>query len=205
MVERPGEREGPGEADASVGRLQTDDAAERRRDADRAARIAAEGERHLVGRERDRRATAGAARHPLSVPRVPRRALEEVDGGDPPGELVGRGLPDQDRAGLPRPAHRLRIHSRDVAVEHRGAVRGADFRRVEQVLDPERDPLERPRSSLGVSPRRLLRLLAGPVERERRERVDQRLHGRDPLAEGVDDLHRRQLARTVALEELAGR
>ena len=54
VVERPGQRPGAGRADAAVGRLQPDDAAEAGGHADRAAGVAAERERHLVGRERRR-------------------------------------------------------------------------------------------------------------------------------------------------------
>ena len=48
VVERAGERPDPGGADAPVGRLEADGAAERRGHANRPARVAAEGERHLV-------------------------------------------------------------------------------------------------------------------------------------------------------------
>ena len=69
---------------------------------------------------------------------------------------------------------RLGVARRDVRVEHRRAVRGSHALRVEQVLDPERDPLERAR--LAPGPRRLRRdrLLTRPLEAERREPADQR-------------------------------
>src|SRR5438128_1604124 len=99
MVERAGEREDAGCADASEGRLEPDDAAEGSGDTDRAAGVAPEGERQEVGCERDGRAPARPARDAVRRPRVAARPEQEVDRGDPPGELVRLRLADEDRPG----------------------------------------------------------------------------------------------------------
>ncbi len=201
MVERPRQRPGPCGADPPIGRLQPDDTAERRRDADRAAGVAAERERYLASSEHDGRAAARASRDPIERPRVVRRAERFVDGGDPPCELVRLRLADEDRPGSACPADRLGVARRDVRAEHRRAVRRSHPLGVEQVLDRERDPLERP--SLAPSPRRLgrERLLARSLQAERREPAHQAVDRVDAGGARVHDLDRRQPPRSELLQE----
>ena len=62
-----------------VRRLQSDDAAVRGRDADRAARVGAQGEVAHAGADERRRAARRTARRPAGVPRVERHAVGRVD------------------------------------------------------------------------------------------------------------------------------
>ena len=110
-------------------------------------------------------------------------------------------LPTRIAPGVARPPDRLGVARRDVRVEHRRAVRRAHALRVEQVLDAERDPLER--AGLASRPRRLGRdrLLARPLQAERRESADQPVDGVDAGGARVQDLDRRQPSRRELLEE----
>ena len=165
VVERARERKDTGGADAAVGRLQADGAAEAGGNSDRAARVAAERERHELRGQSHGRAAARAAGHESLVPGVPARAHQEVDRGDPPREFVRLRLADQDRAGRACPADGLSVDGRDVVGEHRRAVRRPDALRVEQVLDAERHTGKRPD---GLAAEVLL--LGGPSLRPARAR-----------------------------------
>ena len=73
-IERGAQRKCALGRDALAARLETDDAAERRRDAHRTAGVAADRDlAHAVGRG-DRRASRRSARHPRAVARIARRA-----------------------------------------------------------------------------------------------------------------------------------
>jgi hypothetical protein len=90
--------------------------------------------------------------------------------------------------------------------EHRGAIRRADLRRVEEVLDGERDAGEnagRPSARVCALARR--RLAAGALLTERRERPELRIYVGDPGKQRVDDLDGRQRAAAVCGEQLARR
>ena len=97
------------------------------------------------GGDRRRRAAAGAARHPVRVVRVAGAAVPRVLGGDAPGELVRTRAAEDHRAGRPQPRDRDAVGRRgraggDVGARPRGLPGD-----VEQVLDPDRHTLERPR------------------------------------------------------------
>ena len=130
-----------------------------------------------------------------------RRSEQLVDGGDAPSELVRLRLADEDRAGLACPPDRLGVARRDVRGVHRRAVCRAHALRVEQVLDPERDALER--ASAAFRPRRLGRdrLLASSLQAERRECAHQPIRRADAGGAGVEDLNRRQPPRRELPEE----
>ena len=70
LVQRGGERDHAVAGDRAVGRLQSDDAAQRRRLTDRPAGVRADRPRREAGRHRSRRPSAGAAGNTLRVPRV---------------------------------------------------------------------------------------------------------------------------------------
>ena len=144
---RPGGVEGRGErpaalhGDEAVRRLEADDAAAGRRDPDRPCGVGAErGVAEARGESRGR-ASARSARVAVRRERVADVAEVLVLGGDPVGELVQVGLPD-DRVA---PG----LEARDGGCRPRGDVLGEDRRpvgrpeagRVEEVLDAEADPV----------------------------------------------------------------
>ena len=205
MVERAGERPDPGGADASVGRLEADGAAQRRGHADRPAGVAAEGERHLVRGERHGRAAARAARDAVERPRVVARAHELVDRGDPPRPLVGLRLADEDRAGGTGAPQRLGIGGRHVIGAHRRAIGRAHALRVEQVLDTQGHSGQRA-LRIAAAIRLLARVRLGPrsLEAERRERAQPAVDRGAAFGHLVDRIHGRGLAARVAREQVAG-
>ena len=124
-------------------RLEPGDAAPGRRDADRAARVAAERELDLPGGDRSRRAAARAAGEPSRRARVRHRAEVRVLRADPVGELVQVRLPGDGVPGGLEPQYRLGALRGHVLGEDRRAVRRDEPRRVEQVLDRDRNALAR--------------------------------------------------------------
>ena len=80
-------------------RLEADDAAPRRRDAHRAAHVAALGERHAARRDRGAAAARRAAGRAVEVVRVAGDAPQRAVGLQRVGELRRRRLADDDGAG----------------------------------------------------------------------------------------------------------
>ena len=99
LVERRRERDEAVARHAPVGGLHADDAAQRRRLADRAAGVGAERERCEAGGHRGGAAPARAAGDATRVVRVAGGAERRVLGRAAHGELVEVGLADRDRAG----------------------------------------------------------------------------------------------------------
>ena len=100
-VERAGQRHGAVEADAAVGGLQSGDAAQRRRNADRSTRVRADRRRTEPAGDRDggsaRRATCDAMR--LRIPGIPRRAHRPVASPAAEREFDHVRLAERDHAG----------------------------------------------------------------------------------------------------------
>ena len=99
LVERARKGDQPVARDDAVGGFHPDDPAQRGWLADRAARVAAEGEGHHSGCHRRRASARGAARHAAGVPGVARRSEGRVLRRGPHGELVEVGLADREGAG----------------------------------------------------------------------------------------------------------
>jgi hypothetical protein len=115
---------------------------------------------------------------------------------------VRERLAEQDAAGLAHAPDGGRVAAGDVIGEDRGAVRGPQTGRVEDVLDGDRETGQRPRAAA-----RILTLGGcglGPrlVQRERDERVDIRLALRDARRQRVDYLDGAEAPRLVAGTEL---
>ena len=93
------------EGDAAARRLQPDQAAERGGIADRAAAVAAVGERHDAGGDRGGRTAARAGGRAREVPGIARRAgvPRHREGGE--AELGGGGAAEIDQAGLAEALH----------------------------------------------------------------------------------------------------
>ena len=145
LVERRGVGDHAVAGDPAVGRLEADDAAVRRRLADRAAGVGAE------------RAEALAARPPPPPSRPtsrPGRASCPTGCGSPPKrrvlgrrahrELVQLVLPTQHRAGLAQRAGDGGVVGRDEVLEDARAGGGAHALGADDVLDRDRDAVERP-------------------------------------------------------------
>ena len=103
LVEARCERNQPVAGDDAVGGLHADDAAQRRRLADRSAGVRAERARGEAGGHRGRAATGRTARHPGQVVGVAGRTEGRVLGGGAHGELVEVGLADDDGTGRGQP------------------------------------------------------------------------------------------------------
>ena len=125
-----------------VGRLEADQPAQRRRNADRAAAVRAETDGPESGGHRGRRAAARAARCALEIPRVARGAEERIVGERLVAELRGVGLAEDDRAGRAQATHRDGVFFRDQVGEEPGAAGGAQAARVEHVLQRHRYSVE---------------------------------------------------------------
>ncbi len=122
-------------ADAAVGGLQADDAAERGRLADGAAGVAAEGRRSQAGGHGRGRAAGGAARDAARVPGVAGEAGGARLGRRAHRELVHVGLAEQDRAGGLQPSDGRRGVGRPVAGQDPRGARRVARERAEVVLE----------------------------------------------------------------------
>ena len=140
----PRQREDPGARDRARGGLEPGEPAPRRRQAHRPADVRAERARDGARGDRGRRPGRRPARPALAVPRVAHGAeARRVRAAD--GELGGRVLADRDGPGvLEAPDDGRRRRRGLVAVAPR-AGRGRHARHVDDVLDPERHALQRPR------------------------------------------------------------
>ncbi len=134
LVEAAGERDEPVAADDPIRGLHADDAAQRRRLADRTARVAAEPERGKPGRDRGGAPATRPTRHAGRVVRVAGRSERRVLGARPHRELVEVGLADQHRAGRPQPLHHGAVVRRTPTVEDLRRARRDDAPRAHVVL-----------------------------------------------------------------------
>ena len=101
VIERFRERDNTFYADETERGFQSDDPAERRRNAYRAAGVRAGGGVSDSHRESSRRSSARASRDAIEIPGIPRRAEMRVFIGNAVGEFVHVGFADHDRTGVP--------------------------------------------------------------------------------------------------------
>ena len=157
MIELARQRQHAGARDEPMARLDREYAAEGGGPDDRSVGLGAERERHHAGGHRRRRSRRGAAGRARVVMRVARRAGMVI------GELGGHRLADDDGAGRAQLGHHGGVVARPAATADRRAELGRIIRRVDDVLDRDRNAVQR-------SERVALR--AALVERARlRERV----------------------------------
>ena len=160
LVERRGERDDAVAADAAVGRLEADHAAERGRLPDRPAGVGAERERRHARGHRRRGAARRAAGHARRGPRDCASVLNALFSVDEPiansSMLV---LPTTMAPARLEPRHRGGGERRAVALEDARAARGGEAGHVEDVLHRERDAREGP----GVGARAARRRAAAPA------------------------------------------
>ena len=90
----------------------------------------------------------------LRVPRVARRRERQIEARAADGELVGRELPQDDRAGLAQLRDHRRIGRGDVVHQDLGMARGRQAGDIDDVLDADRHAVQRPshtaRGDLGL-------------------------------------------------------
>ena len=190
-------------------RLEPDEPARARGDADRPAAVVAVGDRDDAGRDRGGRSAARAAGR---ARRVPRRAGR--------GSVVGLGVAGQAELGRRRLAehHRARtseerddavVDVRDVVREERGPRREAHARDHREVLDGARDAEQRWEAARVVGGREdplgLRGLGERPLGREGDERADLRAETLGAVERMAHDLGRGGLAAADRLCGLEGR
>jgi hypothetical protein len=191
-VQRRGQREDAAAVDARRRRPEADDAAQRGGDPDRSGGVGADRQVDRACGDRDGRSRRRAARHArrLRVVRVARRAEVRVQAEARVGQLAQVRLADADQAGggEVRDDRRVRGRGRGVAAE-RGARGGRGPGNVEQVLDGDGPPVERPaRRALLVAEGAGGRLGAGPLGGEGDEGVGE-VGIRRAAQRGLDGLH----------------
>ena len=208
-VERGRERDQPVSADQTVGGLQTDDAAQRRRLTDAPAGVGPEGPDGLPGGDRGGAAAAGTAGDARGVPRVVHGSERRVLVGRAHRELVAVRLADEDRTVTGQASPRRAVVRRHVVLQDARGTGRPDAVRREDVLERRRDPGDaRQRGARRAVHIELLRPLVRELRGARQERSDaivdrvgapqrrlQDLDGRD-LATG--ELRRERRARQVA-------
>ncbi len=113
-----------------------------RREADRAADVAAQLQRGHTGRDGGRGATRGPAGGARGVPRVVGRAEDRVVGLPVPRQGRGVGLAEDHRTRTAQPPHRLRVVFRHV-VPGRQPARGSHACGLVGVLDGHRHAVQR--------------------------------------------------------------
>ena len=133
-----------GARDPAVGRLQSEDAAERRGHADRSVGVRPQRQRHQARGHRGRRSTGRSARDPLRIVRIARGSVVRVLGGEAVGVLVHVERADGNRARMLQALHHGGVarRRRALGVNLRPG-QGGDARDVEQILHGERDAAQR--------------------------------------------------------------
>jgi hypothetical protein len=107
-----------------------------------------------------------------------------VVGGDSEGELVGRRLAEHDPTGRSHAGDRAGIAGWNVALVHRRSVAGGQLGAVEEVLDGDGQPVERPgRLAAAVARLCRARLDERSLRRDRSEGAERAVDVGDPVKE----------------------
>ena len=208
VVETQAQRHGPGPAHPAVGGADAHQIAERGGQAHRAAGVGAECRGSHPRRHAGGRAAAAAARRVLEAPGVSRRAESAVRPGAAAREFLQVRLSDDDRPRGDESLHGFRRLARRGFPQNAAARRGGVAFQVEQVLERNGDPVERPPVfSTGEFCIQPPRLFPGEFEGGSREGVD---GGVQPLGSGdvgLDHLARLRFAcfRMRAASSVMGR
>ena len=130
------------------------------------------------------------------IVRVARRSERRILVGRAERELVQVGLAQEDRTGLAKMRDRRAVARGDMPVADARRRRRRDAAHVEQVLDRDRDAVQRAAIAAGGDLTvGVLRLTARFVGRHADERVQPAVVGLDPLQTLVGDLRRRHFTR----------
>ncbi len=133
MIEADHERKAARARQPAIGRLQPEDAAERRRHPDRTVGVGAERQRHQPAADRRARAAGRTAGHAGHVMRIARGAVMHILAGEVVGVFAHVERADQDGAGGFQlfDQRRVMLRRRQVAIDLRsGAGRKALRRRT---------------------------------------------------------------------------
>ena len=206
MRPRPPEvRAGP-TGDPTERRLEPEDPAERRRDADRAGAIRAVGEGAEAGSDRSPCSPGGAAGRARKVPRVPAGWPQQVVGHVLVADVGRVGLSQEHGSRSPEPLGEHTVVGRDVVLEELGAQCGADAGGGFEVLKRVRDPVEGPQEpSLHRPVFRCPSQLASVIRGHRQEGVEPRVETLDAAQHRLGQLHRRELPGTDQATQLGRR
>ena len=139
-------------ADAAERRLETDAAAERRRNANAAAGVAAGGGQAHARGHRGRGAAARSSRNARAVDGIARGAEERIDRRHAAAELVGVGLAEQHGAGAFELLHDGGVIVRNVFFEQQRAGRGAHAPGLEEILVRDGNAVHRKRPPSRCAP-----------------------------------------------------
>ena len=142
----------------------------------------------------------------VQPPGVVHRAIMGVGAGRAIGELVQVGLAEQHRAGALEALDRGGVEVRDPVGKERRAVGGGDPSGGVEVLDRDRDAVQRP-AMVARHDRRLgrARRLARAVRGHPDVGVEARLEPLDPAQHHLGQLDRRELAGGEARRQLGDR
>ena len=172
-------------------RPDADNAAERRRYADGATKVGALRDRHHAGRRGHRRAAGRAGGAQRRIPRIARRAEQRVVGVGAAGEFGRIGLGKHDGAGGLEAADGFGVFRRHVVLEQRRGEGGADAGSRRDVLDRDRQAVQRA-ECLALhdgrfrAPGAFARLIRG----QRDDGVELRIERRDDVEVRVEHVER---------------
>ncbi len=196
MIEARHERKCPRAREPPVGRLEPENAAQRRRHPDRTVGVGAERQRHQAAADRGARAAGGTAGHAVEIVRIARGAVVDVLAGEIVGVFAHVERADEDGAGRLQPLDQRRIARgrRQIAVDL-GAGERRQAGNVEQVLDRERHAGQR-RKPLASRPCLIERLRAGEraLLGDGGEGIEQRVALADTRQRRFDDMRRADAA-----------
>ena len=157
------------------------DVAEGGRIAQRTHRVGAVRERHQARRQRGRRAAARPAGGLRQIVGIARHAADGIEAVRSQAEFGRVGLADQDRAGGPDARGKQFVLVGYMIAEDRRAVRGANARGLDQILDGEGQAVQRPLVGCCVSRSRLRQQIIAWAKRD--DRVDGGIDAVDAVEE----------------------
>ena len=152
MIEAGDERKRPRARQPAIGRLQPEDAAERRRHPDRTVGVGAQRQRHQAAADRTAGAARRAAGHARHIMRIARRPVMHVLAGEIIGVFAHVERADQHRAGGFQPLDQGGIARRrlQVAIDLRS---GAGWQGPAHRTDFSPRTARRPAGRLSARPR----------------------------------------------------
>jgi hypothetical protein len=143
LVERRREGDDPVAAHPPVSRLHADDPRERRRLADRAARVGPDPEWHVIRRDGRRRPAAAAAGDAVEIPRIRRRPEGRVLRGRAHRELVHVRLAEDHGSSVAQALGDVRVVRGDIALQDPRASGALTARHRDEVLQGDWDSEKR--------------------------------------------------------------
>ena len=143
VIEAGRQRNDPAPIDGAICRLEPRDAAERGGAAHRAAGIRTDAAKDHARGDRSGGAARRSAREPRHLPGIVGRRPRHIPGRGRKGELMAGELAKHDNAAFGEPFGHSRISIGNVVDELVGIRRGRNALRLEYVLEPNRDAVQR--------------------------------------------------------------